>query len=261
MDLSALKPLLTLLVLPPLGLLLLAALGWLLAVNQRRGGLALVALSLLLLGWLSCHGTAVWLARNLLTQYPALPLATLKASRAQAIVVLGGGVLPLAPEYGSAQPRVNTAARLRYGLWLARQSGLPVAFSGGLGWAAHAAQTEPEADVAARVARQDYGMTLRWLESDSRDTAGNARLMAPLLKRDGVQRIALVTDAWHMPRSVAAFEAAGLAVTPAPMGFVLPFESDALEWMPSAPGLLASQQVLREWLGLAVAAASRRSAG
>ncbi len=261
MDVGALKPLLTLLVLPPLGLLLLAALGWLLAVNHKRGGLALVGVSLALLGLLSCHGTAVWLARNILTQYPPLPVAALKASRAQAIVVLGGGVLPQAPEYGSPQPRVNTAARLRYGIWLARQSGLPLAFSGGLGWAANPAQAESEAEVASRVAGQDYGMTLRWLESESRDTAGNARLLAPLLQRDGVRRIALVTDAWHMPRSVAAFASAGLTVTPAPMGFVLPLESPVLEWMPSASGLLATQQVLREWLGLAVAAAARLNSG
>jgi hypothetical protein len=36
------------------------------------------------------------------------------------------------------------------------------------------------------------------------------------------------------------------------MGFVLPVESDVLQWMPSAYGLLASQQVLREWLALGI---------
>ena len=106
--------------------------------------------------------------------------------------------------------------------------------------------------MAARVALQDYGVTLRWTEAESRDTSGNARLLAPLLQQGGVQRIALVTDAWHMPRSVAAFEREGLRVTPAPMAFVLPVERGLLEWMPSARGLLASRQVLRECLGLAV---------
>ena len=81
---------------------------------------------------------------------------------------------------------------------------------------------------------------------------GNARLLAPLLQQGGVQRIALVTDAWHMPRAVAAFERAGLSVTPAPMGYVLPVQRDLLQWLPSSYGLLASQQVLREWLALAV---------
>ena len=252
MELGALKPLLTIAAMPPASLLLLALLGVWRAGRKKRGGLALVLLSLALLWLLSCHGMAVWLARHALPQFSPLSATTLKAGKTQAIVVLGGGVLPEAPEYGQPQPGSYTAARLRYGLWLARQSGLPVAFTGGLGWAASDGQQQSEAEVAARVAQQDYGMKLRWTEGQSRDTSENARLLAPLLQRDGVQRIALVTDAWHMPRAVAAFERAGLAVTPAPTGFVLPVQRELLEWAPSAYGLLASQKVLQEWLALQV---------
>jgi uncharacterized SAM-binding protein YcdF (DUF218 family) len=130
---------------------------------------------------------------------------------------------------------------------------LPLAFTGGMGWAAPAIHNRiRKPQVAARVAKQDYGITLRWSESQSRDTAGNARLLAPLLQRDGVQRIALVTDAWHMPRAAAAFEKAGLIVTPAPMGYVLPVQQrpagvDALRARPARV-----PQVLHEWLALAV---------
>jgi uncharacterized SAM-binding protein YcdF (DUF218 family) len=253
MELGALKPFLASLALPPVSLLLMALLGLLLAgFNKKKTGLALASLSVLLLGLLSCHGSAVWLARYALPQFAPVNVAGLKSNRVQAIVILGGDVLPQAPEYGDGQPGAATAARLRYGVWLARQSGLPLAFTGGLGWAAHSSQRDSEAAVAARVAQQDYGMALRWSEGASRDTRGNARLLAPLLQRDGVQRIALVTHAWHMPRAVAAFEEAGLAVTPAPMGYVLPVQSDLLEWLPSAHGLQASRQVLRECLALAV---------
>jgi len=253
MDLGALKPVLAALVLPPVSLLVLALVGLLLTgFNKKRSGLTLATISVLLLALLSCHGTAVWLARAALPQFSPVDLAGLRAAKVQVIVILGGDVLPVAPEYGHSQPAAATAARLRYGAWLARQSGLPLAFSGGLGWAAHSTQTEPEAEVAARVLQQDYGLALRWRESQSRDTAGNARLMAPLLRQAGVQRIALVTHAWHMPRAVLAFEQAGLAVTPAPMAYVLPAQSEPLEWLPSAQGLQASRQVLREWLALAV---------
>jgi len=253
MELGALKPVLAALVLPPVSLLLLALLGLVLAWrNKKKSGLTLATVSVLLLALLSCHGSAVWLARTLLPQFAPLNLASLKAQNVQAIVILGGDVLPVAPEYGRSQPSAATAARLRYGAWLARQSGLPLAFTGGLGWAAHSTQTEPEAEVAARALQQDYGLALRWSESQSRDTAGNARLMAPLLRQAGVQRIALVTHAWHMPRAVLAFEQAGLTVTPAPMGYVLPAQGEVLEWLPSAPGLQASRQLLREWLALAV---------
>jgi len=254
-ELGFIKPLLTNVVLPPAAPLLLAFMGLLLAKKSRkRIGLGLVALSLAALWLLACHGTAVWLARHALPQFQATTADELKTRQVQAIVVLGGGLLLGAPEYGGLpQPAAYTAARLRYGVWLARQSNLPVAFTGGVGWAADGMQPLSEADVAGHVALQDYGFKLRWLETASRDTWENAHLLAPLLLKDGVQRIALVTDAWHMPRSVAAFERAGFIVTPAPMGFAQPIESPLLQWLPSAQGLQISRQVLRECLGLAVA--------
>ena len=256
------KPLLNALVTQPLALLLLALAGLLLALTgdtgSHRAGLAMVAVSLGTLALLSCHGTAVWLARKALPQFAPLLPAQLAQQRVQAIVVLGGGVLPVAPEYGQAQPSAATAARLRYGLWLAKQSNLPVGFSGGLGWGANGLQTASEADVASRVALQEQGVTLQWLEGQSRDTTENAQRLAPLLQASGVTRIALVTHATHMPRSVAAFERVGMRVTPAPTGFVTPRRHFVLEWLPSAEGLQASQQVLLEVVGRMVARLQQR---
>lgn len=251
MEPGSIKPLLTALALPPLSLLLLALLGLLLVAGRRkRTGASLLWLALTALWVLSCHGAAVWLAQNALPQYPPASAVQITAGKAQAIVVLGGGVLPLAPEYGKAQPSSSTGARLRYGIWLGRQTGLPLAFTGGMGHAASNTQGTSEAAVAARVAQQEYGVPIRWLESASRDTTENARLLAPLLKRDGVQRIALVTNAAHMPRAVIAFEREGFVVQAAPTGYIVPRRSTLLEWLPSASGLQATQEVLHEWLGI-----------
>jgi uncharacterized SAM-binding protein YcdF (DUF218 family) len=252
MELGALKPLLTSLVMPLASLVLLAAAGLLLAIRHKRAGLFVSATASSGLWMLSCQGTAVWLATAVLSQYPAITVAQLKAKQVQAIVVLGGGIYPQAPEYGQAQPAPATAARLRYGIWLARQTGLPIAFTGGSGWAA-ADRASSEAEVAGRVALQDYGVTLRWLEGKSRDTAENASLLTPMLRRDGILKIAVVTDALHMPRSVLEFERQGLSITPAPMGFVLPTRSAVLQWLPSADGISSSTRVLHELLGLTIA--------
>lgn len=255
MEPGALKPLLTSLVMPLASLVLLALAGLVLASQRRhqRKGLMLGILASSSLWLLSCQAVAVLLAAHALPQYPPVTPAQIKAGQIQAIIVLGGGIYPQAPEYGQAQPAAATAARLRYGIWLARQTGLPVAFTGGSGWAATADQKSSEAEVAGRVAQQDYGVTLRWLESKSRDTFENASMLTPMLKRDGVKRIALVTDAVHMPRSVLEFERQGLAITPAPTGFVLPTRSGLLLWLPSIEGITASTRVLHELLGLAVA--------
>ena len=251
MELGSLKPVLSSLAMPLAFLPLLGLLGLVLIATRERIGWFLCTAALAALWLLSCQGTAVWLAQNALSQYPPVTLSQLKAGQVQAIVVLGGGIYPLAPEYGTAQPGPATLARLRYSIRLSRQSGLPVAFSGGSGWAAGTAVTSTEAEVAARVAQEDYGFTLRWLESQSRDTAENAQLIAPLLKRDGIARIALVTEALHMPRAMAEFERTGLSITPAPTGYVLPSKSGLLQWLPSADGLRDSSRLIHEVLGLA----------
>ena len=252
-ELGQLKPILATLVLPPAAPLLLALLGLLLATRKKAWGLLLAFAGMALLWLLSCHAVAVWLAQNIVPQYAPASVATLKSSGVQAIVVLGGGVHPVAPEYGEAQSSAAAAMRLRYGAWLARQTGLPVAFAGGQGWGAAGAQTLSEGEVARRMAQQDYGLRLRWVDDQSRDTAENASLLRPLLQKDGIQRIALVTHSWHMPRSVLAFERAGFQVTAAPMGFTLPSRNGLLEWLPSSDGLDASRVVLKEWLALRVA--------
>jgi uncharacterized SAM-binding protein YcdF (DUF218 family) len=247
-DIGELKPILGALVLPPAGPLLLALLGLWLARRHRGAGTVLAFTGLAALWLASCHAVSIALAQALLPA--AAPLQPAQLQNVQAIVVLGGGVLPQAPEYGQAQPAGPTLARLRYGAWLARQSGKPVAFAGAIGWAATGLATESEGAVARRTARSDWGLELRWVDDRSRDTGENAAHLRALMQPDGVQRIALVTHAWHMPRAQLAFEQAGFEVTPAPMGFATPRERAVLEWLPSTEGLAGSRQVLREWLAL-----------
>ncbi len=267
--LGELKPLLAALALPPALPLLVVLAGALLAWRSQgqpvrkglqRGGLKHFGLSLVMLGalglWLlSCNAVAVWLARNALPQVEVITPTTatqLKNAGVQAMVVLGGGVLPDAPEYGSAQPSAPTAARLRYGFFLSKASGLPLAFAGGVGWAAAGTNTPSEASTAVQLAREN-GLSFRWLDGESRDTAENASRTRDLLKPAGVDHIALVTHAWHMPRSQKHFEQAGFTVLPAPMGLVIPQDRLLLEWLPSAHGLMSTRQVLREWLALRTA--------
>jgi uncharacterized SAM-binding protein YcdF (DUF218 family) len=245
-----LKPILTALILPPTSLLLWALLGW--HWRRQRAGSVLLLSGILALWLLSCHGSAVWLARHALPQYPSLSAADLHAQGAQAVVVLGGGLEPMAEGQTTPLPNSSSLMRLHHASGLVRETGLPLAFAGGVGWASVGTGAPTEAQ-AAQAALAQWGVRLRWADDRSRDTEENARATAALLQGQGIRRIALVTHATHMPRSVWQFEAAGFEVLPAPMGAVLPRSRAVLEWLPSARGLWASQDVLREWLGLQVA--------
>lgn len=249
MQAGELKPILTALVLPPAGPLLLALIALPFA-RRRRLALVLVAAGIVLALALSTNGAALLLARVLLP--PVAPVQPQDLQRIQAIVVLGGGVLPEAPEYGRPQLAEASLQRLRYGVHLARQTGKPIAFAGGMGWGA-GAKGEPEAVVARRVLQEDYGLPLRWQDSNSRDTAENALRMAQQTRPEGVRRIALVTDAAHMPRAADAFRRAGFEVVPAPTNFPVAQRNDLLEWLPSGYGLGNCRELIREWLGRQVA--------
>jgi uncharacterized SAM-binding protein YcdF (DUF218 family) len=252
-ELAGLKPILTTLILVPAGPLLLMAMGWMLLRRYKLLGRALIVASMAALWMLSCNAVAVWLDQQFLPQTahiaPANMSSFLRNEQVQAIIVLGGGAESASREYGAAQPSGATIARMHYGVVLAKQTGLPLGFSGGQGHAA-SAQSDTEAAAVARWLAQLSLPPLRWLEGSARDTRENAALTAALLQKENVSHIALVTHAWHMPRAKRAFEAAGLTVTPAPMAFTEPVSSPLLEWLPSAEGLTHSRQILREWLGL-----------
>lgn len=265
LGLAAWKPVLGGLLLPPVPLLLLVLIGAI-ALRARRawGGWA-AGLGLVLL-WLSgCSGFAQLLTQHVLKPPAALSAARIAAVRVEAartdpghgwaIVVLGSGMEPMAPEYRMANLSALSIARLRYGIWLSRQTGAPLLFSGGVGWSQSAGPAE--AAVAARIAAQEFGRPLRWTEERSRDTRENAAFSVAELKSAGVAHLLLVTHGWHMPRALRAFEqAAGgsMSIDPAPMELAAPADRPLLQWMPSTHGMTLVRQIARELLGYAAGA-------
>jgi uncharacterized SAM-binding protein YcdF (DUF218 family) len=153
-----------------------------------------------------------------LQTFPALTAEqtdALKGSNSSAIVILAAGRRSFAPEFGGETVDEISLERLRYGAKLARVTGLPVLVSGGLGGEGAA----PLADLLAAVLEQDYGVGVRWREARSANTHENALYSATSLKQAGIKHVVLVTHAWHMRRSVAAFAAQDMDLTPAPTAF------------------------------------------
>lgn len=249
------KPFAAALLLPPVPFLVVVLIGARLMLPRRAWGWTFTVLGVLGLWLGACSGAGRLLERLLLQPPPALVserIQQIKAdTKTRAIVVLGGGAEALAPEYGVSNLAAPSLERLRYGMWLSRETGVPVAFSGGTGWAQ--SQGVAEAEVAARIAAQEFQRPLRWVEAESRDTRQNAAYSVALLKRSGITQILLVTHGWHMPRAMAAFVdaagPAGMRVEAAPMGLASRVESQALDWLPSAIGFQRVRNALRESLG------------
>ena len=236
------------LLLPPGGPMLMFAAG--VVVGRRRAllGKWLRGGALALL-YVLCTGAGSWLlARPLELLEPPLE-ASQAASGAQAIVVLSAGRIKHSPEYGNRSvPDFVALERMTYGAHLARITGLPLLVSGGT--ISDESDDEPLAAGMARLFNSAFGMPVRWIEARSVNTAENASLSAAILKRDGITRVIVVTNAMHMRRARIAFEREGLVVTPGPTFYATSRPFDPEEMMPTAENLRRSYYALYEWLGL-----------
>ena len=197
------KPIIAALLLPPVPWLVMAVVAFRWVGRRRWLGGWLLALALAG-GWLShCQAVGQYLETlvspaSALSQAQVAELTRTLPGRKPVILVLGGGVQALAPEYGEPHLSDSAFQRLHYGLWLSRQLQAPVMVSGGLGNSQAAGPIE--ATVANRIAQRDYGVTLRWHEAASRDTRENARFSLLMLRKEGITDLLLVTHAgtWHV---------------------------------------------------------------
>ncbi|HEY8102850.1 MAG TPA: YdcF family protein [Burkholderiaceae bacterium] len=234
--------------LPPLGLIALCVVGYFLRKKWPRFGMALSAGSLLILVAISTPAGALLLVRPL--EELNAPLISTHHTGAQAIVVLGGGQIVGAPEYGGLSvPNAITLIRLRYAAKLYIDTGLPILVTGG----APTGAPQSEAAQMARVLREDFSTPVKWLEEASNDTAQNAQYSARILQPVGVQRILLVTDAMHMARAKSIFVRNGFDVVAAPTQFLSRRwrNLSPYDFMPGGSALYHASYAMHEWIGMA----------
>ncbi len=226
--------------LPPLNFLLVAGIG--LYLWHKRPRVARILLTLSIAGiWLL---STPFVADSLLQSLEGKPVNIAK-NPADAIVVLSGGQHFNAKEYGGNTVSKETLARVRYAAMLHRQTGKPVLVSGGNPQGGGA-----EAPLMKQVLEQEYYVPVRWVEETSDNTLENARHSHDMLAREGIERIYLITQAWHMPRSMQVFENAGFTVVPAATAYTTRYETNLLTFIPNAGALLDSYRFMHEVIGM-----------
>lgn len=229
--------------LPPLNLLLIAALGlWLWHTRPLIARILLTASFGLL--WLL---STPYFAEALLHGLEGKPFVNdTKKPQADAIVVLGGGTYFHAPEYGGDTVSKESLERLRYAAKLYHETWKPILVTGGT----PLDNNLSEAEQMKQVLEHEFNVPVQWTEGASDNTLENARLCRQLLKQAGIDRIYLVTHAWHMPRAVQVFQAAGFQVVPAPTAYTTRYRIDLLAFVPNAYALRDSRIFLHELIGM-----------
>ena len=242
------------LLLLPLGLAMAALLAGLVALawRRRRTAFALIGLAAVWLWVWSMPLVPTAMSRALAAPYPPLPAEALPT--ADAIVLLGGGIMPTRsghpyPNLGSAADRIWHAARLYH----AGKAPVILATAGSV-WG-DAAWGKPDNQTGAEAMRMalvswNVPRSVVIIEPNSRSTRENAVETAALAARHGFEELLLVTSASHMRRAEAAFRRVGLSVTPAACDHGGELARPAvLLLIPTAGALSASSSLLREQIG------------
>lgn len=226
---------------------LLGAFGLLTAILRWRYiAVRLIGLSLILLIIFGLLPTGQILLKPLENRFPLANPTDI--ARARGIIVLAGSENPGLTESRS-QPAVGEAsARLIAGLELAQRfPKKPLVFTGG----APNKRGITQADVANMVF-QSFGIEdeRTTYEKASMNSYDNAVMTHDLIKPDPKDQWVLVTSAYHMPRAVATFEAAGWNVIPYTVDYRT--REHGLDYdINVAKRLRQSDLAIHEWIGLA----------
>ncbi len=218
--------------------------------RKQKAGKTIVSIGVVMLLLLSNSMISHRLLKPLEDQYPPFvsrPENTGTTTLVKFIVVLGGGHssnprLPITSQLGEeSMVRLSEGIRL-YNEWPGRK----LILSGGT-WL----DPVPEAEVMTKAA-QALGVRQQdiVLESQSRDTEDEARLVEPIV---GTAPFILVTSSLHMPRSMGLFKKLGMNPMAAPTDF-LAREGVKIgpdDVYPNPRALLGSEKAVYEYLGLA----------
>ena len=165
--------------------------------------------------------------------------------QAQAIVVLGGGLRDSTELYGNITVTNNELERMRYAAFLYKETGLPILATG------RSPNGNSEAKAIAKEFQQFFDVPTRWEENEAKTTKENAFYTKQMLEKEGIHKIILVTQNWHMKRAKMLFEQQGFEVLPAGVGYgKTPWEYISfMYFVPQSGAMDNMMQFLKEWLG------------
>ena len=233
----------------PLNLsLLLAAIGLLIwALKWTRTGFCIVLLAVLWLYVCSTANFSYYLMGRLEADFPPLPMEEIETVDA---IVLLGGALRGDTRKGNMPDMNQYADRLVYAVALFKAGKADYLVLTGGSQPGSRSEAHLMQDVLTIMGVPTKAMIL---EDQSKNTHDNAVNTARLLQERGMNRILLVSSAFHMPRAYALFSKQGLDVIPAPTDFQqVKLTSTLPSGIPCVKNLVRTTEALHEIVGYRV---------
>jgi len=233
-------------ILPPGCNILISMIGFFLYKFYQRIAIFFILLGTLSLWLFSAPIVAYNLIEQLQNQYPVLDPATISIDKNSAILVLGAGDDVNVEENNRHTVSDIELNRLRYAAYLYKKTHLPIIVSGGY----VNGSLDSEADLMANALNDNFNITNIIKEDGSTNTAEESKMMVPILKKHNFTKVYLITNAWHMPRSMALFKQQHINVTAAPMGYkVYDHRYSLLSYLPDMQALFTTKTAIHEYIG------------
>jgi uncharacterized SAM-binding protein YcdF (DUF218 family) len=219
--------------------------------DKKRISAGFLILAIAVLWIASMPVVANLLYRSIESSFAPLPLEQVPAGGC--VIVLGGVVgAPIPPrvdiEMYDSIDRVYKTAELYH----AGKAPAVIVTGGNQPWSE---SSWAEADLIREVLMK-WGVPKEaiYLEGSSRNTRENALYSKNIINAINCESPLLVTSAFHMQRSVAAFNSVDVQVTPVTtdikiVGRQIP---SVMDFFPSAGALSTTSAAIREWIGLKV---------
>lgn len=203
---------------------------------------------LMLLMWVASLPVTGWFLVNLL-ESPFRDV-DVDATELDAIIVLGAGI-HYDPETETSRLTVDAMARCVKAAEIARENDAVLIVSGAI------PGSMPESPSEAAVMRDfliEIGVPAEriLIEDQARTTFENAVESVKMVRARDLTEVAVVTQGWHLTRSVACFRKQGLEVYP--VGCLWLAGSLKAAWyqqvVPRSQYLYMTQRAIHEWLGI-----------
>ncbi len=163
-------------------------------------------------------------------------------------VVLGGGVYDFAPDIdGKGALGGESLSRLACVYRLYRVDRKPIIYSGGALF-----NGQPETEVAKRVLLS-LGVNEKDIiaEAESKDTYENAKLVKEATEKRKLNRIVLISSAFHMKRSKLLFDKFFKGAIPYPTAYRTSRTAyNVLGYLPDASNMAGAALALKEYMGI-----------
>ena len=216
------------------------------ALLVKKRWLAVVAVVILCISSLPIAGDS--LLKTLEDRFPKLEVED--TPRADAIVVLSG-ILHKSRSKSGVPEWAEGVDRFEQGIALMKAGKAPILiFTGGrLPWANQQGTEGQELQSAAQARGIPAGSIV--VTEEVGNTADEAMAVHKIAEERKLQRIILVTTAWHMPRAEYLFRTRGVPVIPFPTDYYTRYNDPitALDFLPQAGALGNTETALRKTYG------------